>query len=466
MLSALREGLRIFLPVIIIGLGVVGFYVISQREPPPPRDVNNNTAPLVRTLPVQEHKGPLAVDVDGVVVPFRDIELSAEVGGRIEYKNPACDDGYEIKKGTLLLRIDPRDYKLEVSRLQAEYEQAVAALKELEVDIASTKEHIDIEEKSVMKAQSKTQRLVRLVRSKTSSAADLENAEIEELAARRNLQTRKGDLARFETSRARLRHARDVAKAKLDKAKLDLGRTEIYAPIDGFITTCDIEQDKYVKEDTLLVKIRDISKAEIICNFREDQIAWVWQQQRETPKAKAETRPLYRLPKTKAKIFYDLADQTFCWYGHLDRYEGTPIDLDTRTFRVRVVVPKPSEVYIGKSQDGYHSALRADAKVGSKRFDNGSLRTLMPGTFVNIRVYVETETPLVSFAEKALRPGNRAWIVRNDRLLIRPIQVARIADGQVIAVADSVGLDPERDRVVVSPLPSATDGLEVREEKR
>ena len=63
------------------------------------------------------HEGKLNIEVDGVVVPFRQITLSAEVEGTVLFKEEDCRAGRYVEQGTVLFRIDPRDYELEIRRL-------------------------------------------------------------------------------------------------------------------------------------------------------------------------------------------------------------------------------------------------------------------------------------------------------------------------------------------------------------
>ena len=55
----------------------------------------------------------MTLEADGVVVPFREIELAAEVAGRIVERDERCRAGNFVTQGTLLARIDPQDYQLE-----------------------------------------------------------------------------------------------------------------------------------------------------------------------------------------------------------------------------------------------------------------------------------------------------------------------------------------------------------------
>ncbi len=85
-------------PAVLLG-GAVGFVVLANsKEMPQPRDVEV-TAPLVETAAVTEAKGGLDLAADGTVVPFRSVNLSAEVEGRVVEKSEDCRPGRTVRAG-------------------------------------------------------------------------------------------------------------------------------------------------------------------------------------------------------------------------------------------------------------------------------------------------------------------------------------------------------------------------------
>ena len=80
------------------------------------------------------------IDVDGLVVPFREILLTSEVAGTVKKKNLLCRAGRFVKAGTPLIELDPADYQLELRRLQQELRQAEVSLEEIDVQIENLKE--------------------------------------------------------------------------------------------------------------------------------------------------------------------------------------------------------------------------------------------------------------------------------------------------------------------------------------
>src|SRR5688572_1815848 len=129
--------LSTILPTLLVALGVGGLYAMIRGRNTANRDRPHELAPLVQTVSVLAHQGGIDLPVDGVVAPYREIELAAEVPGRILKKNPDCRAGRFVAKGSLLLEIDPRDYQLDLQRLNEQLQQADASLAECDVESAN-----------------------------------------------------------------------------------------------------------------------------------------------------------------------------------------------------------------------------------------------------------------------------------------------------------------------------------------
>ena len=69
-------------------------------------------------------RGELAIDVveTGKVQPREKVEIKSKVAGQVD--KVLVDEGEKVKKGQLLLRLDPTDYRREVARCEADVAQA------------------------------------------------------------------------------------------------------------------------------------------------------------------------------------------------------------------------------------------------------------------------------------------------------------------------------------------------------
>lgn len=451
---------RTIAPLLIIGLGVAGAMLLAQLKPKPEPITAVVTAPLVKTEPLEVHTTGLTVDVEGVVVPFREITISAEIAGRVESKDERVKAGHFVRRGDHLLEFERRDYELDKERLDSEYKQAGTMLDELDVEEANTKKLVDLATEDLALQVKEVERVKSLAG--VLSASELDRAKRSELAARNTLAQFENQLRVITAKRSRLESGRDLVGSQLEKAERDLGRTAVKSPIDGVIIQDMVEEDSYVAKGTNLLLIEDISAVEVRCQLRMDEIYWLWRQQPSQPAiGEDETEQGYQIPHTPATIIYELAGERFAWDGVLSRFDGIGLDQKTRTIPCRVLVEKPRE------------ARKIDAQGNT--VDRLLVRppALVRGMYVTVQLHADPQGSLYRVPELALRPTlssagghegaslNAIWIVRDDKLFIEPVQVAGISGDDIIISDDAQRLNPS-DQIVVTPLAEAIDGMGVR----
>ena len=108
---------------------------------PPARVVRYIEAPLVTEV-------PRALGY-GRVTPERVWEAVAEVGGRIVETHPRLRKGAMLAEGELLVRIDPTEYELAVSRVQADILSTRAQLSEMGIKETNSRASLAIEEEAL-----------------------------------------------------------------------------------------------------------------------------------------------------------------------------------------------------------------------------------------------------------------------------------------------------------------------------
>jgi hypothetical protein len=469
----LVESARIGLPLCIIAGGVAAMFVLwGLKKPPavavPPPDVN-----YVATAGVEAHGESMDLVTDGLVAPARDVTVATQVAGKVTYKSPLCEAGKYVPQGTVLFKIDQQDYALELERLTKERAQADATLQEIDLELQNTESLIALAQEDVNLQQRELQRQLQL-RGAAVSPSAIDQARRAELAARNALQTLENQKRLLQTRRTTNEIARDLVEVRLEKAQLDLDRTEVKAAVSGVIVEEMVEEDSFVPIGAALAKIEDTSSVEVRCSLQMDELYWLWRQHsapdespyrhagfsiEETPPSDdaSEGEPpqpvghtAYQIPRADVTVIYEVGGRRFAWEGVLDRFEGIGIDERTRTVPCRVVVPEPREVQRLDANGGGSPAVGPQA--------------LVRGMFVRLRIHVQPDAALVRVPEQAIRPGGKVWVVRQGKLQIVPVEVATVVDGNAILDGEAWRLHPG-DRVVVTPLALAQDGMEVVEQR-
>lgn len=437
----------LILPLAILAVGVAAFLGLAASKAPPERQEARVEAPLVEVAAAAAAPTEgFGITVNGTIVPRRVIRLAAEVEGRIIEKSDRCEPGFAVRKGEVLLRIDPKELQLQQKALEADLAQIRADLMQLDVEVTSNASLISLAERELDLQQRERQRVVDLARRNSASQAELESADRQVLTSQRSLQTLQNERNTFGARREKLEALRANAEARLEQIRYDLDRTTILAPADGVIVEAPVEENGYVRAGEALLQIEDTSTLEVRCNLQMEDLYWLSKSTRPTG-SPGEWLPgelPYRIPEAPATIRYRLAGETATWPARLYRYEGGGIDERTRTVPCRLAIPE-SEI----------------------QNDRGPL-SLRRGMFVEVTIRAnESSVPLLSIPREALRPNGEVWTVRDGILRIVGVEVVRMLEDSVVVRGErdeeSQGplLSPD-DLLIVSPLPTPTDGMAVQ----
>ncbi|MGQ9761439.1 MAG: efflux RND transporter periplasmic adaptor subunit [Thermogutta sp.] len=454
---------NVVFPFFIIALGVVGFLTLKALRKPIVRETPQTPLPLVRTARVERHQGGLELKTDGVVVPYREIQIAAEVDGRIVEKTPECDAGKYVSQGALLLVIDKSEYQIEYARLQEQLKQAEASLSELDVEIANTERLLEIARQQFALQKQDFNRAERLYGSNTITQADFDAARKSLLLAEQEFTNLENQLRLKRSSRERLMAVRNQTEVALKKATLDLSRTEIRAPSDGVVISDLVEENSYVRKGTVVVVFEDTSMAQVKCNLTTRQIAWIWALIHGKPfEEEKRSSEAYQIPRLPVSVEYDLDGQVFFWTGILDGYEGLGVDERTRMVSCRVLVEQPTLVSPKTTGEKSNQALVDLPKRPP---------ALVRGMYVIVRIHIDPGSIVLRIPERAVQPGGMVGRIRDGKLKMVPVELAEVVPEKALVVAPPEILR-EGDAVAVSPTPFiennplaiSGDGLPVEEQ--
>jgi multidrug efflux pump subunit AcrA (membrane-fusion protein) len=397
---------RIVIPVIILVTCIAGFLIIISKPEEQRRPVDENRSTEVVVTEVEQHRGTVNIRVDGQAVPFREIDLSAEVAGRITFKADEARSGRFVTEGEVLFGIDDQDYKVEVHRLENQVKQAGESMKELEAEIQGAAELVKLGKTQVELAQAEYERQLKLYSSEVSTDSERDKAQQQVITVRNALTTVENQQRVLEAKRERLAQAKELYSLQLKKADHDHARTVIQAPFDGVVVRDSVERDDFVNVGTPLVTVEDTSAVEVKCNLQMDELYWIWDQ----PGASsgtvvdASSGGDYQLPPTPAKVRYRLREQDYVWKGELWRIDGVGLDERTRTVPCRVIVRHPREVF-SVTEDG----REVEASSGPP--------ALVRGMYVDVEIEAAPRTRLFRVPESAVRPGQKhhvIWVAVED----------------------------------------------------
>lgn len=226
---------------------------------------------------------------------------------------------------------------------------------------------------------------------------------------------------RLAVAEASLREAR----ALLSRAERDLERTKVLAPYDGRVRSEHVDVGQFVSRGTAIATIYAIDYAEVRLPIHDEELAYL-----DLPLIYDEATTPTPVPVTLRAHFAGALHE---WQGEVVRTEG---ELDPRTRMVIVVARVAAPYAKAKGRPPFAVGLFVEAEISGARSEE-----------------------IVVLPRSALRGDDRVLIVdSDDRLRFRAVDVLRVVGDEVFVRS---GLEAG-ERVCVSPLEGAVDGMLVR----
>ncbi|MFM7926298.1 MAG: hemolysin D, partial [Pirellula sp.] len=246
--------LGFLIPIAILILGVLAFLGLGKQTP---KQVGNDSSdprvilakmPMVNVDSMESFEGieTLDIDLSGTVVPFRQVTIGAEVAGRVVYKSDQCRIGRYVNRGDLLLKLNPKDYELEIERITSLKESEYAQQRELEQEISNIKRSLVLAEEELELQEKELSRLAALPEG-FASDTERDQARRQRIASANQVVTFQNQLQLLQTRRMRVELAERLADTQLAQAKVNLERSEVKSPISGVLINETVQEDSYVQ---------------------------------------------------------------------------------------------------------------------------------------------------------------------------------------------------------------------------
>lgn len=191
----------------LFGVGVIFFYKFYYQTSEEPRLV---TEAVKVTDLVQ------LVQVAGVLQPKVKVDVGAQVSGQVRKIHVQL--GQQVKKGDVLVSMDPELARNEVAQAEAARAQQAALIEARQADLKL--------------ALSEMGRQRRLLVGEATTVAEVERAEVELLKLQADLRGQSASL--------------NSLQAQLDKRRLALSYATITAPIDGVVVSLPVQEGQTV----------------------------------------------------------------------------------------------------------------------------------------------------------------------------------------------------------------------------
>lgn len=375
------------LAILALATFVLGIFYFTKPEPPksPPQEA---TA-LVEVVKAKWSDERTIITAYGTVVHNRRISIHPEVGGIVVEVNDDLTPGGLFNQGDILLKIDPRDYITIVEQEKANYSKAQLDLKEEEGKQVVAKREWGLLKDTVPKS-------------------DL----AEHLALRK---------PHIEEKQAALL----AAKARLEKAELDLERTVLKAPFDSVVIDENVDVGQVINQGTTVADLVATDMFRVQVSVPYDRLDWIHFPRNGEDKG------------SPATIIVETGDgKQFKHSGEVIRYLA---DVDPNSRMARVIIGARDPLCLASGESCSHS--------------------LLIDTYVRVDIEGPVMKGVIKIPRRAIRDGNKVWVMdKENRLKVKQVEISLPRQDDVLI---SSGLKPG-DQVVISSLPLAVEGMKLQ----
>jgi membrane fusion protein (multidrug efflux system) len=220
---------------------------------------------------------------DDAFIDARTVSISAQVGAAIV--DVPVTDNQLVEAGTVLVRLDDRDFRAQADQATAQVDQAKANMANIDAQVGAQQARIDQADKQTAQsqaaltfAQQQEKRYTTLVKTGAGSveqaqqyASNLLQAQAKYAAAQANAVATEKQLLVLTAQREVAQAQMEQARAALEQAEANLSRTSITAPVAGRVTRLTAAKGNYaaVGQALMMFVPRDVW---VTANFKETQL--------------------------------------------------------------------------------------------------------------------------------------------------------------------------------------------------
>ncbi|GIK20497.1 MAG: efflux RND transporter periplasmic adaptor subunit [Leptolyngbya sp. PLA2] len=416
--------------VLFIGIGVFAALVATKERPQ--RSDHGETAPLVLTTLAHRTMVPDVWQGYGTVRAMEAVEVAAEVSARVVERPVRVEPGMPIRRGDLLVRLDPRDYANRAQSASQMVAATKADLERLDVDEAAWREQLALADEQVAIEERELERTLAAAERGAAVESQIERRRAEIARMRREASQYRQQLEAVPARRAAMVAQLVNQEASSRIALDDLARTTVHSPVDGVLQRVDPRPGELLGVGAPVARIVDLRRVEAPLRLPVSAAASV-------------------AVGDRAELIAD-SPAAMRWDGRVARIAP---EADARTRTITVFVEVEQRIDYGAD----------DPLAGA-----GAL--LLPGQFVIGRVYSGRAEPRVLVPRRALDSDRVMVVVREGegwRLRSRAVAPPRFIEAEFPA------LDPDEtqwavipsgledgERVVLAGRDELADGMAVR----
>ncbi len=223
---------------------------------------------------------------DDAFIDARTVTISSQLSARVV--DVPVTDNQLVTAGTVLVTLDKSDYQAQLDQAKAQVDQAQANVANIEAQIAAQQARIDEAEKQVVQAQAvltfaqqQNERYSGLVKTGAVTVEQAQQynsnflqAQASFAAAQANAVATEKQLPVLQTQRQQAQAQLEQMQAAAEPPQINLSRTVITAPVDGYVTNLTAAKGLYAAAGQALMMFvpKDVW---VTANFKETQLNYM-----------------------------------------------------------------------------------------------------------------------------------------------------------------------------------------------
>ena len=214
-------------------------------------------------------------DTEDAYVQGNVVSITAQTGGTVV--SIGADDGMKVAAGQVLVQLDPNDARVAYEQAVANLAGTVRQVRGLYSSVDAGEADLSAREVAVRKAREDVDRRSGLVASGAVSSEELAHARNELAAAQAALSSSRGQLSRnralVDSTSLTDQPQVVAAAAQVRSAFLNLQRSAVVSPIDGYVAKRSVQLGQRVQPGVPLMAVIPLEQVWVDANFKETQLA-------------------------------------------------------------------------------------------------------------------------------------------------------------------------------------------------
>jgi len=434
----------------VLALGGLTAVWLVATKPHPERREAGVHVPSVEVVTIEPRVFEAPIVGYGTVRPKRQVKIIPEVSGQLVQVHEDLAVGNVIRRGELLFEIDPRPHVSQVKQIEAEIARLEVGLKQHEQERESLSQRVELARQRQELTRQALERDRKLLAQGSATELEVDTQLDRHLRQCDEVLGYESRLAMIPLLIQETQELLHIKRAQLDEANLRVSKTRIYCPFDARVDAVLAQNTQVVMAHLQMAVLTDLEALELPVVIDPRELRWTDL----AAFADVDGEPVESSPQVR--VTWTLFGQELSWTGRITRLER--LDEVTRTAHVIVEI---RDVALKVATDKGHS----HPPLSTGMFCRAELPTepLEDALVVPWQAIHDRQTVYV-FEPEADGSGHGRLVVKRVPTLRRVGEQVLVAyrGGVDSAQADDVDsvceLKPG-DRVVVSPLPRAVEGM-------